>query len=43
MTKSNMTWKRALLSGAIVLGLLLAGCDTGVSPSDTGSQNSDGG
>jgi hypothetical protein len=36
-----MTWK-ALLGGAIVLGLLLAGCDMGLSPSG-GSLESNGG
>jgi hypothetical protein len=38
-----MTWKRALLSSAIVLGLLLAGCDTGLSPSGAGTQESNSG
>jgi hypothetical protein len=35
MTKSKMT--RALFLGAIVLGLFLAGCDTGLSPSGDGA------
>ncbi|MDR1230938.1 MAG: hypothetical protein LBK61_06005 [Spirochaetaceae bacterium] len=41
MKKSNTAWK-ALLGGAIVLGLLLAGCDNGLSPSG-GSLDSNSG
>jgi hypothetical protein len=43
MAKSNMTWKRALIGCAVILGLLLAGCDNGLSPSAAGFPESNSG